>query len=128
MKDAGGTLLVILVSKHHDGFCMWPTRYTTHSVAASPWRGGKGDLVRAVAKAARAHGSSSAIYLSPADLYQLRTNPKNPAGYYGNGSRRGRPSSPLSGEIPERTRPGGARPLRDSTSTPTRSTTTTATS
>ena len=78
--------MIVLVCKHHDGFCMWPTRYTPHSVAASPWRGGKGDLVREVANAARAHGVKLAVYLSPADLYQLRTNPKNPAGYYGNGS------------------------------------------
>src|SRR5664279_4771322 len=78
--------MIVLVSKHHDGFCMWPTRYTPHSVVASPWRGGKGDLVREVADAARAHGVKLAVYLSPADLYQLKTNPKNPAGYYGNGS------------------------------------------
>jgi alpha-L-fucosidase len=65
---------------------MWPTRYTPHSVSASPWRGGKGDLVREVANAAKTHGVKLAVYLSPADLYQLRTNPKNPAGYYGNGS------------------------------------------
>ena len=64
----------------------WPTRYTPHSVAASPWRDGKGDEVREVADAARAHGIKLGVYLSPADLYQLRTNPKNPAGYYGNGS------------------------------------------
>src|ERR1019366_1871764 len=81
-----GGKMIVLVSKHHDGFCMWPTRYTPHSTAASPWRGGKGDLVREVADAARAHGIKLAVYLSPADLYQLRTNPKNPAGYYGNGS------------------------------------------
>jgi alpha-L-fucosidase len=85
MKAFGGKMIV-LVSKHHDGFCMWPTRYTAHSVAASPWRSGKGDLVREVADAARAHGIKLAVYLSPADLYQLKTNPKNPAGYYGNGS------------------------------------------
>ncbi len=85
MKNAGCTLL-ILVSKHHDGFCFWPTRYTSHSVASSPWRDGKGDMVKEVAAAARAHGIKLGIYLSPADLYQLRTNPKNPRGYYGNGS------------------------------------------
>jgi len=85
MKDAGGKLL-ILVSKHHDGLCFWPSRYTTHSVASSPWRGGKGNMVREVADAARAHGLKLGVYLSPADLYQLRTNPTNPAGYYGNGS------------------------------------------
>jgi alpha-L-fucosidase len=81
-----GGKMIVLVSKHHDGFCMWPTRYTPHSTVASPWRGGKGDLVREVADAALAHGVKLAVYLSPADLYQLRTNPKNPAGYYGNGS------------------------------------------
>jgi alpha-L-fucosidase len=81
-----GGKMIVLVCKHHDGFCYWPTRYTPHSVAASPWREGKGDEVREVANAARAHGVKLGVYLSPADLYQLRTNPKNPAGYYGNGS------------------------------------------
>jgi alpha-L-fucosidase len=98
MKDAGGTL-VILVSKHHDGFCMWPTRYTPHSVVASPWLGGRGDVVEAVARAARAQSLELGIYLSPADLYQLRTNSRNPAGYYGNGSARVRsviPTAPQS--------------------------------
>jgi len=85
MQKFGGKMIV-LVCKHHDGFCMWPTRYTAHSVAASPWRDGKGDEVREVANAARTHGLELAVYLSPADLYQLRTNPKNPGGYYGNGS------------------------------------------
>jgi alpha-L-fucosidase len=85
VKNAGGKLL-ILVSKHHDGFCLWPSRYTSHSVASSPWLNGKGDLVGAVAAAVHAHGIKLGIYLSPADLYQLRTNPKNPAGCYGNGS------------------------------------------
>ena len=81
-----GGKMIVLVCKHHDGFCYWPTRYTPHSVVASPWRDGKGDEVREVADAARAHGVKLAVYLSPADLYQLRINPKNPAGYYGNGS------------------------------------------
>ncbi len=85
MQNFGGKMIV-LVCKHHDGFCLWPTRYTPHSVAASPWRDGKGDEVRDVANAARAHGLKLGVYLSPADLYQLRTNPKNPGGYYGDGS------------------------------------------
>ncbi len=85
MQNFGGKMIV-LVCKHHDGFCLWPTRYTPHSVASSPWRGGKGDEVRDVAEAARAHGLKLGIYLSPADLHQLRTNPKNPGGYYGDGS------------------------------------------
>ena len=85
VKKLDGKMLV-LVAKHHDGFSMWPTRYTHHSSVASPWRGGKGDLVREVSDAARASGVKLGIYLSPADLYQLKTNPKNPAGLYGNGS------------------------------------------
>ena len=85
MTDAGGKMIV-LVCKHHDGLCLWPTRYTAHSVAASPWLDGKGDEVRAVADAARKYGLKLGVYLSPADLYQLRTNPKNPGGYYGDGS------------------------------------------
>jgi alpha-L-fucosidase len=85
VKNFGGKMIV-LVCKHHDGFCLWPTRYIPHSVVASPWHDGKGDLVRQVADAAHANGIKLAVYLSPADLYQLRTNPKNPGGYYGDGS------------------------------------------
>ncbi len=85
MKNAGGKMLV-LVCKHHDGLCLWPTRYTAHSVATSPWLSGKGDEVGAVAKAARKYGLKLGVYLSPADLYMLRTNPRNPSGYYGDGS------------------------------------------
>ena len=81
-----GGKMIVLVCKHHDGFCYWPTRYTRHSVAASPWRNGKGDEVREVSDAARSHGVKLGVYLSPADLFQLRTNPKNPGGYYGDGS------------------------------------------
>lgn len=93
IKEAGGKM-VILVAKHHDGLSLWPTRYSNHSVAASPWRGGKGNLVREVADAARKHGVKLGIYLSPADLYQLKTNPINPAGYYGNGSAKRRSTIP----------------------------------
>jgi alpha-L-fucosidase len=85
IKNAGGKE-VILVCKHHDGFSLWPTRYSNHSVSASPWLDGKGNLVQKVADAARKYGVDLGVYLSPADLYQLRTNPTNPNGYYGNGS------------------------------------------
>lgn len=93
VKQLDGKMLV-LVAKHHDGFAMWPSRYTNHSSAASPWRGGKGDLVREVADAARGAGVKLGIYLSPADLYQLKTNAANPAGYYGNGSAKRRSTIP----------------------------------
>jgi alpha-L-fucosidase len=82
MQNFGGKMIV-LVCKHHDGFCVWPSRYTTQSVASSPWRGGKGDEVKEVANAARSHGLKFAVYLSPADLYQMR---REVGGYYGDGS------------------------------------------
>jgi alpha-L-fucosidase len=85
IKDGGGKLIIPVV-KHHDGFCLWPSRYTDHSVASSPWLSGKGDVFRGVTEAAQKEGIKMAFYLSPADLYQLKTNPTNPAGYYGNGS------------------------------------------
>jgi len=97
VKDGGGKM-VVLVCKHHDGFVLWPTRYSGHSVAASPWRGGKGNLVREVADAAHKYGIELGVYLSPADLYQLRTNPQNPGGYYGDGSVKLRSTIPTNPE------------------------------
>jgi alpha-L-fucosidase len=80
LKSAG-LAEVVLVVKHHDGFVLYPSRYTTHSVKASPWLDGHGDVMRAVTDAAKEYGLAVGFYLSPADRHEAR-----PGRTFGNGS------------------------------------------
>lgn len=79
MKSAGMKMVIITV-KHHDGFVLWQSRYSNHGIMSTPFKNGKGDVLKDLAASCKKYGLKLGIYLSPADLFQI----ESPTGLYGN--------------------------------------------
>jgi alpha-L-fucosidase len=67
IAKASGATQIIITAKHHDGFCLWPSKFSTHTVAQSKWRNGKGDVLKELSQACKKYGLKFSVYISPWD-------------------------------------------------------------
>lgn len=99
---AAGMKMVILTVKHHDGFVLWQSRYTSHGIMSTPFADGKGDILKNLSASCKKTGLKLGVYLSPADLFQI----ESATGLYGNLSKKTKRTIP---------RPVAGRPFTNKT-------------